>query len=305
MLLATWIKMIIEFQVLMWDRLSDKNRASNSSSSTASEDRKVRGDPSSVLTYFPFVNNDASKVSWAHRVNNRQLLKQSLADENILMLEADVLRGRLKNSADTSEVAIMAHPPDRESDLTFDDFIDNVIQAKAGKGVKLDFKDFSVVEECLKKLQKRSDELKFPILLNADIIAGPLKAKKTPIDADAFLSTCKTYFPEATLSVGWTIDVPKLYLGGGAYRMDHLDQMLAALERNNITQPVTFPVFGLFAHNSVKALGWLLDRVAGSSLTIWGGKMDAPYHNRKALARMRDELGRDRVFFDLPYNLPK
>jgi hypothetical protein len=145
----------------------------------------------------------------------------------------------------------------------------------------------------------------FPVWLNADIIAGPIKAKRDPIDADAFLSTCKRYFPSATLSVGWTVDVPKIYLGGGAYRQEHVEAMVKALERNEVTQPVTFPVFGLFAHNSVKAFSWLLEAVPGSSLTVWGGKVDSPYHNKKALAKMRDELGRHRVYFDVPYKLPK
>jgi hypothetical protein len=141
------------------------------------------------------------------------------------------------------------------------------------------------------------------VWLNADIIRGPVAGSRDPIDADKFLKLCKTYFPQATLSVGWTVDVPKFYLGGGKYSLSHVKNMVDALRINEIQQPVTFPVFALFAPNSVQSLTWLLDNVQGSSITLWGGKKDAPYHNRKRLTQLRDHLGNSRVFVDLPYVL--
>jgi hypothetical protein len=79
-----------------------------------------------------------------------------------MMLEVDILRGTgVGLSGNRSNVPIMAHPPDTSSDLTFTDFIGTVIQENARKGVKLDFKDFSVVEECLQVLKNKSKHVSF------------------------------------------------------------------------------------------------------------------------------------------------
>ena len=76
------------------------------------------------------------------------------------MLEADILMGKVKSApGDSSDMAIMAHPPEKESDLAFDSFLDAVIEADRGKGIKLDFKDLNAVEQCLEKLKNRSTEV--------------------------------------------------------------------------------------------------------------------------------------------------
>ncbi|CAG0917942.1 unnamed protein product [Notodromas monacha] len=273
------------------DRLEDCKEESNSSAAL------------DVLNYFSEVDGDASKIVWAHRVNSVEMLEKALKDESVMMLEADILSGTVIGEP-SRETAIMSHPPDVESDLSFDRFLEDFLSSQVRKGLKLDFKDFSVVEYCLQKLEQNVGEVNFPLWLNADIIRGPVRRKRDPIDPDAFLPLCKKYFPEATLSVGWTVDVPMFYLGWGAYKMEHVTEMAEALKKHGISQPVTFPVFGLFAHNSIDALRWLLDNVSDSSLTIWGGKADSPYHNRKALGKMRDLLGRHRVYFDVPYAVP-
>ena len=46
-------------------------------------------------------------------------------------------------------------------------------------------------------------QIKFPVFLNADILAGPGNATVVPVNAESFLAEAKTY-PEYTLSVGWT-----------------------------------------------------------------------------------------------------
>lgn len=50
--------------------------------------------------------------------------------------------GRIYNNTSSSDlIPIMAHPPDKESDLSLDDFLKTVVQKKnATKGIKLDFK---------------------------------------------------------------------------------------------------------------------------------------------------------------------
>jgi hypothetical protein len=76
-------------------------------------------------------------------------------------------------------------------------------------GLKLDFKDFSAVEPCLKEIKKHHALIshKYPIWLNADILQGP-HGRPSSIDASEFVQLCKDYgfveLDECTLSLGWT-----------------------------------------------------------------------------------------------------
>lgn len=76
-----------------------------------------------------------------------------------MVIESDVLLGSIVNDETGKRVPIMAHPPARTSDLTFEEYIDTIIRARKKKGVKLDFKQLEVVEECLKLLKKRTAEV--------------------------------------------------------------------------------------------------------------------------------------------------
>lgn len=60
---------------------------------------------------------------------------------DVMMLEADVLLGTLVGSGDgSSPMPIMAHPPNKTSDLSLEMFIDKIIKSGRRKGIKLDFK---------------------------------------------------------------------------------------------------------------------------------------------------------------------
>ena len=127
-----------------------------------------------------------------------------------MMLEGDILMGTL-DSAPHETIPIMAHPPSTESDLTFEKFLEEIIKFNKGKrtsknkkGIKLDFKKIEAVKPCLELLQKHGDSINFPVMLNADVIVGPVDSKDTPLDGPTFLNLTQTYFPKAQLSLGWT-----------------------------------------------------------------------------------------------------
>jgi len=68
-----------------------------------------------------------------------------------MMLEADVVIGKINDS--NSNIPIMAHPPANESDLSLEDFLQNI---KGNKGIKLDFKTdeaFNKSKDILKTLR--------------------------------------------------------------------------------------------------------------------------------------------------------
>ena len=170
---------------------------------------------------------DARGVRWAHAVNSRAELAAALADPAVHMLEADLLMSRpperaaedagaagasSSSGASASEV-LMCHPPARESDLGFEDFMSDVVAAlREGRrvGIKLDFKEIECVAPCVDLLRAtgfgRSDSSgefrAVPLWLNADVVRGP--GGREPIAGADFVSKCVAACPNATLSLGWT-----------------------------------------------------------------------------------------------------
>ena len=161
---------------------------------------------------------DARGVRWAHAVNSRAELAAALADPAVHMLEADLLMSRPPERASSSSGAsasevLMCHPPARESDLGFEDFMSDVIAAlREGRrvGIKLDFKEIECVAPCLDLLRAKgfggsdpSGEFRaVPLWLNADVVRGP--GGREPIAGADFVSKCVAACPNATLSLGWT-----------------------------------------------------------------------------------------------------
>src|SRR5271170_6913756 len=80
-------------------------------------------------------------VLWSHAVNSVEELDRALAG-NTMFIESDI---RL---SPTRVAAVAAHPPDMESDLTFANLLNRMKNSR--QGLKLDFKDPEIVEQCLK-----------------------------------------------------------------------------------------------------------------------------------------------------------
>nr|CAD7401565.1 unnamed protein product [Timema poppensis] len=252
-----------------------------------------------VQEYFPDIKGDLTKVTWAHAVNNKELFKKALADK-LMMLEADVVLGNKIGS--TEEIPIMAHPPSTTSELSLEDFLSNAITANSC-GVKLDFKSIEVLEPSLKILQNHKDNLTFPVWLNADILSGPVNSTAQPVDADKFLSICARDFPLATLSPGWKVRYGAPNITSGRYEPEHITSMKEALARNNITQPVTFPVQAILAAQSIDTLPDLLkmSSINDTTLTIWLSEVEAI--NITQLKKLIDIVGKNRVYLDLPESI--
>ncbi|XP_018020188.1 protein FAM151B isoform X2 [Hyalella azteca] len=255
-----------------------------------------------VDQYWPEVANDLSKVTWSHATNSKALLQEALTNDTIMMIEADISMGHLQGNLSTDPLPIMAHPPHKTSDLSFEMFLDTVLVATAQnetkKGIKLDFKDVNAVRKCLDSLNIQRDQINFPVWLNADIISGPVDAVNTPVDPDTFLPLCVEFFPEGTLSVGWTTRFTEANDSRAHYTTDQVKQMTDAIERNHVTQPITFPVRAAFVELSLDILSWLLDAVPDSTLTVWSSESDE--YNIEALVWLQDSVGADAVYYDLP-----
>ncbi|XP_010724403.1 protein FAM151B [Meleagris gallopavo] len=114
------------------------------------------------------------------------------------MVEADVLlRGGRGGDGDP----IMAHPPETDSDITLQEWLEEMVSTD--KGIKLDFKSLDAVRPSLELLQLVKPCLDRPVWLNADVLPGP-NGISAVVDAKGFLDTVTSFFPDVTLSLGWT-----------------------------------------------------------------------------------------------------
>ena len=210
-----------------------------------------------------------------------------------MMLEADVLmRNNMVNG-----IPIMAHPPDVDSNLTLHSFLTQT--TKSTKGIKLDFKTIEVVEPSLKMVQNLAvrKEVKTPIWLNADILPGPCYDKVcVPVDHTRFLSLCKSYFPNGTLSISWTtgkdMTAPENFYDWS--QVLSMGQLVF-----QISQPITFPVRADLVGRSWEQLHWLLDLSETFTITIWSSTTDNP--NVQDLVSLWNNFSdKRRIYYDIP-----
>lgn len=281
----------------------------------------------------------ASNVTWSHGTNSNTLFTQARASQ-VDMIEADVI---LAQAGPNKTHAVMGHPPAISSDFSFAQFLDlftqqwvtqrcskgsgstdenNALQSIWQPGLKLDFKDSSIVTACLALLSALCDKdepneklLKIPLWLNADIWQGP-GADSCPFSATDFLALCTSFAGsdrvkctfDVFLSVGWTTHgdwhVPSL-----CYTRTHLQRALSDLHlkpdgppRNTYTStaatplPVTFPLRARLACAAGLGLWqWLLGQSPLLSLTVWGEAGEAEQTWLGQLCKQYP----DRVFVDV------
>ncbi len=200
------------------------------------------------------------KQTWAHSTTSFQALTDALNDPKITAIETDILMGydvsTKKDNGDTNthsndndddddiSIPIMAHPPERQSDLSFETFMkmatatttETTTSTIVKKHLKLDLKEIKALDPILKTLSKTIHTINpsqpqnnnnnnnnndddhhqshKTIYLNADIIKGPgMRNDTLPIPADDFLKPIMTFLKEeekrqhvCAFSLGWKTD---------------------------------------------------------------------------------------------------
>nr|APD15636.1 hypothetical protein [Cotesia chilonis] len=257
--------------------------------------------PDAATFFDSTIHGNLTKITWVHAVNNFKKLNETLADESIMMVEADIVLGTVGNFSEI--IPIMAHPPNNNSDLSLADFLTAMVKHKK-KGVKLDFKTIEAFNASLELLTKHRENMTFPVWLNADILRGPVDADTEPVDAKQFLSLASKTLPESTLSIGWTTKYGIVNMTfSGNYSEAQIDEMIKTV--SNTSQPITYPVRAGLAAGGITVWSKLLNNTAdkNATLTIWsaeGDKVDVDQ-----LKKLIQEVGYDRVYVDVPEKLQK
>ncbi|NXL53729.1 F151B protein, partial [Podilymbus podiceps] len=178
---------------------------------------------------------------------------------------------------------IMAHPPETDSDNTLQEWLKEIVSTN--KGIKLDFKSLEAVRPSLELLEHVKQRLRRPVWINADILPGP-NGSNAVVDAKGFLDTVTSFFPDVTLSLGWTT---------GWHPDKHNEDMARIC--STLSQPVTFPVRAALVRQSVSELCWLMQQSDRYSLTVWTGKEDV--YSVEDLLYIRQNFDKSRVYYDI------
>lgn len=210
-------------------------------------------------------------VRWSHAVNSLEKLERMAKNPVVHIIESDI-----RENARGEPVC--AHPPETESDLSYRELLTRMKGSK--KGLKLDFKDPSILETCLKFLKQM--DLAQPVLLNADILQGN-GANPSKFDPQQFLALCMEYCPEGILSVGWTTNTTD------GYARENIEEMVRLLAGR---QHITFPIRACLIEKSWDSLTELLNIDPTYTLSIWNNE---PVENA---AWIRKHTNPQRCFYD-------
>ncbi|XP_016379048.1 protein FAM151A [Sinocyclocheilus rhinocerous] len=234
---------------------------------------------------------DGLYATWYHAANNKSEMNKAL-NSDVMILEADVnVKGY--NTANETNIPIMAHPPDIYSDNTLEEWLEAVLKSK--KGIKLDFKSINAVEPSLDLLRvKNQTGINRPVWINADILPGPNVPVFWPvINASEFFEHIQLKFPDVTISPGWKV----LYLSifpNVTYTRSMVEEMYSIVR--HLPQKITFPVHALMAKNGWPHLSWLLSQSSRFSLTLWQGKENPTVND---LLFIRDNSNPLRIYYDI------
>ncbi|NXF78997.1 F151B protein, partial [Sclerurus mexicanus] len=185
---------------------------------------------------------------------------------------------------------ILAHPPDTDSDITLQEWL--ALMVNTDKGIKLDFKSPEAVGPSLELLGQVELQLRRPVWINGDVLAGPGGAH--PV-LGALLPLCHSWVALRVqvwegLGEGCADGcVPAGYEWPMVRAMSELCQPLS--------QPVTFPVRATLVPRSLPELRWLLQQSDRYSLTVWTGKEDI--YSVDDLLSIRENFDKSRVYYDI------
>lgn len=192
---------------------------------------------------------------WSHATNSQAKLSQALRDPTLTAIEADILIGKLlpdteRNAEEDSGVRdsdgycpIMAHPPDRQSNLSLRNFLEQVTHSEI-RIIKLDFKEIDAVQPSLDILKSILSQRKseITVILNADILAGP-GARNVPVNVapGAFFEICNDFLSSVGESQGAVASSFGLSLGfhvapseSDHYTVDDSDAMHSLVCTSNV-----------------------------------------------------------------------
>lgn len=224
---------------------------------------------------------------WAHSTCTISEMNIAMRSASVTAIEADILMGMDSSECSTGlQQPIMAHPPNRESDLSFCRFMRLAIMKGAlQKHLKLDFKEIATVGPCLDIIQNDLDFVgnNRTIFLNADILPGPGRSlDDVSVPADQFLVQCMASVSTMTtrkfvFSLGFTVDVCSVF----GYSEMHLAAMCNLIRTHKLDQGIVLAVNARLLVKNMRPFERFLEKFPESQILCWVGSGEPPISERK------------------------
>jgi len=280
--------------------------------------------------------------TWAHSTCSVADLMRALEDDSITAIEADIVMGTCcvgtttttttglsakDSSADVTGpvIPIMAHPPERTSDLSFRSFLelathhDERGRRRRRKHLKLDIKEEECIRTVLDELRRmpttgegsapagdESGNAPF-IFFNADILPGP-GSRKGPgnVSAGELIGPCMEYMAledgrgraTCAFSLGWRTD-PRSLLG---YTKEDAGAMERTIRDYDLADTgVVLAVNARVLSKSLRALDGLMAAFPSCQVLVWTATGEPPISAalRRKIWNHFDAVGcGERVGFD-------
>uniref|UniRef100_A0AAF5PRI2 Uncharacterized protein n=3 Tax=Wuchereria bancrofti TaxID=6293 RepID=A0AAF5PRI2_WUCBA len=242
--------------------------------------------------------NDSSdgEVQIAHGINSWPALLEQLNGpilERSTMIEGDVFLYHQRKHHNRA-IPLMSAPLKFADRITFKEWLREV--AKLRKVIKINVRSTAAVRPVLQYLFAASDEISSPVVLHANVFRSP-RSKEMPVDAVEFIDSAKEYFPDATLSIGWTknnlseLTIPQLNIG-----WRELLQVLALIKE--VDQPLMLAIRLSTAAYSSKQIEFVLGIRYTISILIWSDEMDL-INDWFEIINLRSGVYSKRLVFDL------
>ncbi|CAG9530033.1 unnamed protein product [Cercopithifilaria johnstoni] len=242
--------------------------------------------------------NDSNngEVQIAHGINSWPALLEQLNGpilERSTMIEGDVFLYHQRKHHNRA-IPLMSAPLKIADRITFKEWLREV--AKLRKIIKINVRSTAAVRPVLQYLFAASNEISSPVVLHANVFRSP-RSNEIPVDAVEFIDSTKEYFPDATLSIGWTknnlseLTVPQMNIG-----WPELFHVLALVKE--VDQPLVLTIRLSTAACSTKQVEFILGIRSTISALIWSDKMDL-INDWYEIINLRSGLYSKRLVFDL------
>lgn len=240
-------------------------------------------------------NNDG-EVQIAHGINSWPALLEQLNGpilERSTMIEGDVFIYYQRKHHNRA-IPLMSAPLKFADRITFKEWLREV--AKLRKVIKINVRSTAAIRPVLQYLFAASEDISSPVVLHANVFRSP-RSKEMPVDAVEFIDSAKEYFPDATLSIGWTknnlseLTIPQLNIG-----WRELLQVLALIKE--IEQPLMLAIRLSTAAYSSKQIEFILGIRSTISILIWSDEMDL-INDWFEIINLRSGVYSKRLVFDL------
>ncbi|CAF0780371.1 unnamed protein product [Brachionus calyciflorus] len=212
------------------------------------------------------------------------------ARKKIQNCEAHFLESDVIYNEKIHQHPFMGHSIEDPCDLSFESFID--ISKNSKRGIKLDFKTHESLEPCLKHLKKLQNEIKMPVILNADVFQG-VNCDKTLIDSNYFVQICKEYFPRGILSLGWTTKP----CSTTKYTLENVQEASNLYKMFNLQDNVHFAIRLSWSTRSIEELIHLYE-LTKCSFTLWSHKTDT-LSSVESILLFRHFFPHNKIYYDL------